>query len=473
MSTIWDTETGRQIRPLSGDVKCDAVVVGGGLCGVLTAYKLKCAGLHTVLLEAKRIGGGQSAGTTAKITLCHDEMLSHIENSFGTDSALAYAECEMFSIDEYERIVKEENIQCSFKRLPAYLYSLYGERRLMREFDTARRCSLDCEITRETELPFEVALALKFDRQAQFDPINFMKGILHGFEIYENTRALYIDGNKVVCDGGSVFAKHVVVATNYPFEREIRNLFPVKLHREMAHVCTFGGYMALEGMYIGTDGGYNYRSFGSDLIVSGESHVSGKGNGGAYERIRKSTLSHFRGTTVGQSWSAEDCKSLDGIPYVGQIGTPKGKVYVATGFGTWGMTTSMTAANLVCDLICGRKNACEKLYSPSRLKMNSSADSLTDSVQRAVEGVVLSRFKETKETSDIPKDFGMIVRYKGKKSAVYKDKNGELHVSEAYCPHMRCQLSWNDDDKTWDCPCHGSRFDFDGNLISGPSEKSI
>ena len=133
----------------------------------------------------------------------------------------------------------------------------------------------------------------------------------------------------------------------------------------------------------------------------------------------------------------------------------------------------MTAATLLCDLICGRKNEREKLYSPSRLKMNSSSDELTDSVSRAVDGVILSRFKETKETLDIPVDYGMIVMYKGKKSAIYKDKNGELHVSEPYCPHMKCELKWNDDDKTWDCPCHGSRFDFDGNLISGPSKEGI
>ncbi len=473
MKTIWNPETEKQIKTLTGDLKCDAVVIGGGLCGVLTAYKLNRAGLHTALLEAERIGGGQSTGTTAKITVCHDEILSHIEKSFGTDSAMAYARGETLSIDEYERITEEENIDCSFERIPAYLYSLYGQRRVMREFDTAHRCGVSCTLTKETELPFEVELAARFDGQAQFDPLRFMKGIVGGLDVYENTRALNIDGNRVVCENGNVTAKYVVIATNYPVLLDMKGLFPVKLHRKMAHVCTFGGYKALEGMYIGIDGGYNYRSFGNELIVSGESHVSGLGNGGTYERIRKSTLSHFSGVTVGKGWSAEDSESLDGIPYIGRVSGGKENVYVATGFGTWGMTTSMTSATLLCDLICGRKNECEKLYSPSRFKMNSSADELTDSVSRAVDGVILSRLKETKETSDIPVDYGMIVRYKGKKSAVYKDKNGVLHVSDAYCPHMKCELNWNDDDKTWDCPCHGSRFDFDGNLISGPSKEDI
>ena len=473
MKTIWNNVTEKPFKSLSEDEKCDVAVIGGGLCGVLTAYRLSKSGLHTILLEAEKIGSGQILGTTAKITVCHDEIFSRIENSFGTDSAMAYAEGELYSIDEYERIVEEGSIDCSFKRLPAYLYSLYGERQLMREYDIARRCSASCELTKETELPFEVALAVKFHNQAQFDPVRFMKGILGEIEVYENTRVLELDGSRVVCKNGTVFAKHVVVTTNYPHLCDMKGLFPLKLHRKMAHVCTFGNCKDLSGMYIGIDGGYNYRSFGDELIVSGESHVSGKGNGGAYERIRKSTMSHFRGATVGSSWSAEDSESLDGIPYIGRIKSHHGNIYVATGFGTWGMTTSMTASILLCDLICGRKNPGEKLYSTSRFKMNSSADNLTDSVSRAIDGVLVSRIKETKETADIPIDFGMIVRYKGKKAAIYKDKSGELHISEPYCPHMKCELSWNDDDKTWDCPCHGSRFDFDGNLISGPAEENI
>lgn len=473
METIWTGNIKVPAKKLSGDVKCDVAVVGGGLCGVLTAYLLSRSGLNTVLLEANKIGQGQSMGTTAKITICHGEILSDIENSFGTDMAMCYARGETVSIERYEKIISEEGIECSFERLPAYLYSLYGERHVRREYDMAKRCGLRCELTRDTELPFEVALALRVDEQAQFDPIRFMNGIIHCFDVYEDTRALELTDEGIVCEEGTAFARHVVIATNYPTLCDLKGLFPVKLHRKMAHVCTFGGCRKLEGMYIGVDGGYNYRSFGGELIVSGESHVSGRGSGGAYERIRKNTLTHFSEAVVGSAWSAADSKSLDGIPYIGQVKSKGGNVYVATGFGTWGMTTSMTAAGLICDLICGRDNESVRLYSPSRFKMDSSADSLADGVTRAADGIALSRLKTNDETDEIPKDFGMIVRHKGKKAAVYKDKNGTLHVSEPYCPHMKCELSWNDDDKTWDCPCHGSRFDFDGNLISGPAEENI
>ena len=473
METIWRYNICTDGKKLSGDVKCDTVVVGGGLCGTLTAYTLSRAGLKTVLLEAGKLGSGQSRGTTAKITLCHGDKLSQIENSFGTDAVMRYVRGEMASIQRYERIIKEENIDCNFERLPAYLYALYGERHIRREFETAQKCGLECELTRSTELPFEVSLALKIDGQAQFDPISFIGGIMNGFDVYEETRAVELFSDGVICDDGKVTAKHVIIATNYPALCDVRGLFPLKLHREMAHVCTFGNTDKLNGMYIGIDGGYNYRSFGDELIVSGESHVSGLGSGGAYERIRKSTLSHFSGATVGKGWSAEDSESLDGLAYIGKLKSNKTSVYVATGFGTWGMTTSMTAADLICDLVCGRNNDLAGLYSPSRFKMDSSADELADGVTRAVKDIAFSRLRNSDEADGIPRDFGMIVRHKGRKSAVYKDKNGELHVSEPYCPHMKCELKWNDDDKTWDCPCHGSRFDFDGNLISGPSEENI
>ena len=472
MGTVWKYKS-EIYNKLSGDVRCDVVVVGGGLAGILTAYSLSRAGLKTVLLEAECIGNGQSRGTTAKITLCHGGNLAHIENTFGHDAAELFVKKHFGAIETFEKMIREENIECGFERLPTYLYALYGERHVRREWETTEKFGIPCELTKKTELPFEIALALKYENQAQFDPLRFMIGLIHGFDVYEYTRAVGIKTDGVVCENGTVTAKHVIIATNYPILCHMKGMFPLKLHRKTAHVCLFDNCRKLNGMYIGVDGGYNYRSCEEGLIVSGETHVSGLGSGGSYERIKKNTLSHFRTARPLMEWSAEDAESVDGLPYIGRLDMYEGNVYVIAGFGTWGMTNSMVASELICDLVCGRSNEAEKLYSPSRLKMNSASDELTQGVSRAINGVVLSRFKASAELSDVPLDFGMIVRHKGKKTAVYKDKNGGIHTSSPYCPHLQCELSWNDDDKTWDCPCHGSRFDIDGNLIAGPADKGI
>lgn len=475
MNTLWEeSDFPKKHSTLDGDYEYDAVVIGGGMCGMLTAYKLSKVGMKTALVEAGRIGRGQTRGTTAKITICHGEIFRDIERKFGTDSLRIYAETETASVKEYVRIAESENIDCDMRILPAYLYAVYGERHIMAEYEAAQRVGVNCTVTVETQLPFEVKAALRVEDQAEFNPLKFIHGIEKGFDIYENTVAKEIHGSTVECEGGKIKAKYIVSATNYPSPYDIKGLFPIKLHRRMAHVCTFKGTDELDGMYIGIDGGYNYRSYGDVLIVSGENHVSGLGTGGAYERIKKNTLSHFKNASPHLSWSAEDGVTLDGLPYVGRIKNTAAKVYTAVGLGTWGMTGAMTGASLICDMICGRDNPAFEMYSVNRFDFRASSDELSGMIGRAFDGIAMARVRTGEdELRDLPPDHGIITRYRGKKSAVYRDRDGNLHVSSPYCPHLKCELKWNGDDKTWDCPCHGSRFDYDGKLLSGPADHGI
>lgn len=474
-TTLWKSSANRAEYPtLDHDIICDAVVIGGGLCGMLCAYKLSRLGLKVALLEAERIGSGQTSGTTAKITVAHSNIYSRIADELGEHESEIYASAATHAIDEYEDIIMRENIDCGFSRLSSYLYTLYGERLIYKEYDAARRAGLSCGIEKSVELPFEVACALKFPNQAQFNPIKFLHGIAHGFEIYENSRALEIHDGKIICENGSVSAKFIITATNYPLFGDLKSMFPIRLHRRMAHVYTFSGVPAMQNMYIGIDGGYNYRSSDDILIVSGENHVSGEGTGGAYERLKDSTLSSFKNAVPYIHWSAEDSVAIDKIPVIGRMHSTGGDILTCCGFMTWGMTSSMVAADIISDTVCGRGNPAASLFTPKRFHASASMDELGGMVSRAASGIIGASFKvPEEELAELRRGEGAIVRYMGQKYAAFRDENGAVHLSDPRCPHLKCELCWNGDDRTWDCPCHGSRFDIDGRLLTGPAEHSV
>lgn len=474
MESIWQKENNQHVfSSLRDDLTCDAAVVGGGLCGVLCAYMLYKAGLKTVLLEAERLGSGQSSLTTAKITSSHGSVYSKIAKYFGKDMARLYGEACDTSIREYAKTVAAEKIDCDFEMLPCCLYSLYGRNLIASEYEAASYAGLNCSITNETSLPFYVESALRFENQAQFHPIKFINALAENLHVYEHSRVTELRGDRLICKDGSVKARYVVIATNYPILGDARDMFPVKLHRKMAHVCAFEGSSHLHEMYVGADGGYNYRSYKDILIVSGENHISGLGTGGAYERIIKSTSMHFEGTSPTLHWSAEDSETTDHLPHIGHMKGKDSDFFMATGFGTWGMTTSMTSAMIIRDMICGKENKSSELFSPKRFKMNASAEELSDAIARSTKGIALSRLKVPEdELSDLPHGEAKIIRHMGRKIGAYRDENGNIHKIDPKCPHLGCELKWNGDDKTWDCPCHGSRFDMDGHLLNGPAQRN-
>lgn len=476
MESIWTAETEiRKREPLAEDLETQAVVIGAGLAGMLTAYYLEQAGIQAVVLEADRIGSGQTKNTTAKITSQHGLVYDRLIRTFGHSMAKHYAQANEAAIEEYERLVLELGIDCDFVRCPAYLYSQEETVLLKRETEAAKRLGIIASFDTRSELPFPVAGVTKFEGQARFQPLKFLEKLGERVTVHEQTKALKVEGNQVITDRGRITAKHIVFAAHFPFAN-MPGYYFARMYQERSYVVALEGAGALEGMYLGIDpGGLSFRPQGELLLLGGGSHRTGLNKGGGkYEMLRSKAADLYPDCRESASWSAQDCVTLDGIPYIGCFSRREPEWYVATGFGKWGMTSSMAAAILLTDQICGRENPCGEVFSPQRLHpMTSAKPFLTEGTYAAV-NLLKQTFAPPREKLDrlLPGQGG-VVEYNGQKAGVYKAEDGQIFAVSVKCPHMGCQLVWNPDEKSWDCPCHGSRFDYRGRLIDGPAQTAV
>jgi len=476
MESIWhQTAKFAPCPPLQGDLETEAAVIGGGLAGILTAALLAEAGVSAVVLEANRTGFGQTGNTTAKVTAQHGSLYRQLETGLDAASARRYAQAHQAAIEEYQRIIHDHRIACGWERLPAYLYSVEEENILEEEFAAQRRAGLPVELTTETGLPFPVKGAVRCDGQAQFHPLRLLYTLADKLSIYEHTRVLEADGDMLRTENGTVRARHIVFACHFPFVN-VPGYYFMRMHQERSCAAAVTGAPALPGMYYSVDpGGLSLRSAGELLLVGGGSHRTGENReGGKYTALVRSAALLFPGAKPAAQWSAQDCMTLDGMPYIGQFSAGTPNWYVATGFGKWGMTTSMVAAQLLRDQILGRENAWAELFSPQRFTPAASASALVENSVQAVRGLTRELLAPARgAAASLPPDHGGVVALDEQKLGIYKASDGTLYAVEARCPHMGCQLEWNPDEKSWDCPCHGSRFDLRGRLLSGPAQADL
>ena len=468
MRSIWSDDEPR-ILAANDELPemAEVVIIGGGIAGLLCALLLKESGVRAIVLEAEEICSGQTKNTTAKITSQHGAIYDKLTQSFGEEIAGKYGRMNQDAIDEYERIIKERNIACGFRRLPAFLYTKTenGIGQLERERTAAKKAGLPVSVVYETELPFEIKMALKFDGQAEFHPLEFINGIAGELDICEHTRVVKIDGHSVITERGALNAEKIVIATHFPFVN-FPGFYFAKMHQERSYVVagTVGSVGMsetvkstrklkntgtaenaettdkksdiLNGVYYGIDtDSLSIRSIGNTILVGGMGHRTGvKQTGNPYDVLRKRAerlWPDFREVAV---WSAQDCMTLDSLPYVGTFSRGRSDWYVMTGFGKWGMSNSMAAAMVIRDLIIGKSNPYQEAVSP----------------QRHWSGVAVKAL--AKEMGFTVKNF---VTLKGPR-----------------CPHLGCRLEWNKYEKTWDCPCHGSRFQESGILIDNPAQNN-
>ena len=458
-------------KTLESDIITDALVIGGGLCGVLTARFLSDCGIRTVLLEANTIASGQSSGTTAKITAQHGPIYHKLIKYFGKKKALLYAEANRLAIEEYRKIIRNNNIECDFTDAPAYLYSTREGEELRLEFTAAKALGFDASITRETELPFDVRDALCFNGQAMFHPLKFISAVTDGLEIYENSMVLKVEKGIAKTERGSVKAKNIVFCSHYPFIN-FPGFFFLKMHQERSYVLMLEKVQEMRGMYLGIDGAkLSFRSYGQAMLLGGGGHRTGENpEGRKYSKLRKYAGMYFPQGKEAGYWSAQDCMTPDGIPYIGRFS--KG-MYVATGFNKWGMTSSMVSAMLIKDLVTKGESKYEGVYSPGRFDLAASAKEMSVHIAKTVKGLGKRIIpSESDSAASLLPGQAKIMEYNGRKMGIYKDENGKIYKVPARCPHLGCQLEWNADEKSWDCPCHGSRFDYRGALIDGPAQKS-
>lgn len=465
-----------QYPPLAGDTRTEVCIIGGGMAGLLTAYQLRRCGVDTVVLEANRIASGQTGRTTAKITSQHDLIYDRLIRQQGNDCAAMYAAANEAAIAEYARIVEEGRISCGFARRAAYLYSREESAPLLSEAEAARSLGLDAAFTRETELPFRIAGAVRFGNQAQFHPLMFIGGILDGLRIHEKTRVLSVEGNRVHTECGTVTAEHVVFACHFPFVN-VPGLYFMRMHQERSYVLALRSpWLPAEGMYLGVDGdGLSLREAEGLLLLGGGGHRTGENRaGGCYDGLTAMAKELFPGSTEVARWSAQDCMTLDGMPYIGQYARSRPEWYVATGFGKWGMTGAMVSAQLLSGLITGHAPDWADAFSPQRFKLSAAAEALANETGHAVRGLTREMFALPRGiVEQLPVGHGGIVEHEGRKVGVYRAADGTCHMIDPRCPHLGCQLEWNPDERTWDCPCHGSRFTFAGQQLDGPAQTGL
>lgn len=437
--SIW-TDTARPApRPaLSENRTCDVAVIGGGMAGVLTALCLRSAGADAVLLEQHTLGAGETGRTTAKLTAQHDLIYHSLSQSRGPAAARLYAKANLDAIDQYEALIRTLPTDCGFARCPAYLYTSGPGHRLQLEYLAAKQAGIDCALTRKTELPVPVTLALRFERQARFQPLEFLHAAADRLEVYEHTPVKRIrrrvNGSVLETPGGTVLARVVVFATHYPTVN-VPGWYFVRLHQERSYVIALRNAPLPYGMYLGIDpDGLSFRMAGDCLLLGGGSHRTGEAPGHPYEVLEGRAKALWPQCRVVRRWSAQDCVSIDNVPYIGQYAPSTPDWFVATGFRKWGMTTSMAAAHILTDLITGVPNPCAAVFDPAR-SVKGSMGNLIQEMGHAARGLTRGLARGRR------------------------------------CTHMGCKLEWNPAEGTWDCPCHGSRYAPDGTILNNPAVK--
>lgn len=472
MQSIWSKEVEFPRRaPLSGDMETNTAVIGGGMAGILIAYYLQQKGVPVVILEANCVGSGQTRNTTAKITSQHGLIYDKLIKSFGLERARQYAKAGQEAIAAYRRLIEEKGIDCDFENIPAYLYTETNEAPLIREADAAQRLGIAAGFTTKTTLPFAVKGAVRFENQAQFHPLKFLKAIAGEVTVYEHTSVLRVQEHVLETNRGNVSAKHIVFACHYPFVN-FPGLFFARLHQERSYVVALKNAWQMDGAYLGVDSdGHSFRNAGDLLLLGGEGHRTGEIHSKKpYASLLKNAKHWYPDCTEAARWSAQDCMTIDGLPCIGRYASSKPDWFVATGFQKWGMTNSMVAARCISDLICGGEG--EGIFSPQRFNLRASAKKLAVNIGQSAKGLTKSVFGVTfARPEDLPCGHGGIVQVHGKKIGAYKDEAGKLYMVSVCCPHLGCQLEWNPAERSWDCPCHGSRYDYTGRLISGPAQR--
>ncbi len=426
--SIWTLDTRCIHAPLlRGEVKTDVLVIGGGLCGVLCAHRLKQAGVSCILVEKGNIGGGVTQHTTAKITAQHGLCYDRLIRTVGEEQAAQYLAANMRAVQQYRQLAGQ--FDCDFVEMPSGVYSRTDCQAIERELRAVQALGGNAEFAERLDLPFAIQGAIVFPDQAQFHPLKLLYALAQGLHIYENTCVRRLEGHTVYTDEGTIRAENIIVATHFPFLNRHGSYF-LKLYQQRSYVLALENAMHVGGMYIdAAKDGYSFRMYGDKLLFGGGGHRTGK-KGGGWEQLRQASAAFFPNAREAAHWAAQDCMSLDSMPYIGQYSWHTPGLYVASGFQKWGMTSSMVAAALLCDAVQGRENDCSEVFSPSRSMLR---------VQLFV---------------NVAESAGNLLRPTAKR-----------------CPHMCCALRWNAQEHTWDCPCHGSRFTEDGGVLDNPANR--
>lgn len=430
MKSLWNENISRPDFPtMKNDIKTDVLIIGGGIAGILTAYFLQEKGVPYVLAEKNKICGGTTGNTTAKITFQHGLIYDKILRGEGSEKAKAYLQANRKAFEKYAELCK--NIDCDYEIKDNYVYSLDDRKKLENEMNALSKIGYDAMLAERLPLPINVAGAVCFKNQAQFHPLKFLFSIAKGLNIYEHTFVREMIGTTAVTGGGKIHADKVIVTTHFPFINKHGSYF-LKLYQHRSYVIALENAQNVDGMYVDEcKTGYSFRNYKNLLLLGGGGHRTGK-NGGNWNELRKFKEKYYPDSTEKYFWAAQDCISLDSIPYIGRYSKNTPNLYTASGFNKWGMTGAMLSAMLLSDMVCGIRNDFEEVFSPSRNIIKPQ--------------LFINGFEATKNL---------------------------ITPTKKRCPHLGCALKWNSDEHSWDCACHGSRFSENGKVLDNPANGNL
>lgn len=486
--SYWLASTVKTSYPaLEEDLKIDVAIVGGGMTGITSAYMLKREGLRVAVVEAGKILQGTTGHTTAKITSQHSLIYNRIKRYMGEERARQYAEANEAAISTISGLIKHEGIDCDFQWEPAYTFTLTDSyiQKVADEANTAANLGLKASYIENIPLPFKVKGAVKFDGQARFHPRKYLLALADKIEgdgsyIFENTRVVDINegnpGTVVTNQGKKITAGNIVIASHFPCFDGMGFYF-ARMYPERSYALAVKvKEKFLGGMYItAEDPGKSLRAQEHEgeelLIISGEHHKTAHGTNlhKHYENLLEFAKKHYDVKDLLYRWSTQDYTTLDKVPYTGRLTSKMPNIYVATGFRKWGMTNSTASAMIIKDLIVKGENQWADVYNPSRFIPNPSITSFISINADVAANYAAGKLKSVPNDIDIEKGEAQSIEIEGQKMGVYRDERGQFHTVDTTCTHLGCELKWNDAEKSWDCPCHGSRFTYEGKIIEGPA----
>lgn len=430
IGSVWsDTVALPRFCSLKHDLKVDVLIIGGGMAGILCAGLLQRAGVDYALVEADRICCGITKNTTAKLTSQHGLIYERMLRRFGAEKTKMYWNANEAALEEFRKLCR--NIPCDFEEKDAYIYSLHDRAKIEKELTALQKLGIPAKGADALPLPFEVAGAVQFPKQAQFHPLKFTASFVGNLRIYERTKVRELVGMTAVTDSGRIDAKKIIVATHFPLLNKHGSYY-LKMYQDRSYVIALSDAQDVSGMYADEDAsGLSFRNAGDLLLLGGGSHRTGK-QGGAWRVLEDFAAREYPSAQIRYRWATQDCMTLDDIPYIGNYSSRTPDLYVATGFNKWGMTSSMVSAMILSDMVQGKDNPYAWVFSPSRSILRP---------QLAING-----FEAVKNL---------------------------IMPSKKRCPHLGCALKWNREEQTWDCPCHGSRFTADGELIDNPATADL
>lgn len=484
-------------QPLREDLITDVTIVGAGITGITTAYLLAKEGVQVALLDAGKVIDGTTGYTTAKISSQHGLIYNELIRTIGEDAAKMYYNANQDALSFIRKISDELNIDCELTSQHAYVYSTSSttEKKIEKEAKAYERLGLHggYAASNEIELPFEWKNALVMRNQAQFHPVKYLHVLLDEFirlggKVYEQTRAEEIDNQQPLvktAEGHQIKSEHVIVSSHFPIN-DFDGLYFSRLHTERSYALAVRVRSEIpDGMYISADNPTRSlrHSFSPEgeklLLLGGEGHPVGQSKLETLENYEKLAEfgDHFFGgiTEIPYRWSSQDIVTLDKVPYVGQMRTGNNNVLVATGYAKWGMTNGTAAALLLKDLILIQTNPYKELFDPSRSEWKpASVKSFVKENANVAKELVKGKVKRQDQLlEDLGQDEGALVMVDGKKVGAYRDSSGQCHLVHPTCTHMGCDVEWNNAERSWDCPCHGSRFNYKGEVIEGPAVKDL